>query len=129
MYMRPCCPSGGSNFGYGVAARHPIPHSDKILVVVCVQHFTAISSLNNDGVAVPALRPAFNHAPFGYSPDRCTHRRGDIGSGVISGFAVDRIPAPAPGRTDNSGDRQIRNVFATTFVATAFSSSGARRLV
>jgi len=95
--VRPGCPSGGANFGYGVAARHPVPHPDKILVVVSVQHFMAISSLDNDGVAIPALRPAFNHPPFGYSPDRGTCRRGDIGSGVISGFAIDGIPTPALG--------------------------------
>src|SRR5947209_17206583 len=120
MHVRPCCSSGRSNFGYGVAARHPVAYPDKILVVVSVQHFTAIPSLDNDCVAIPALGPAFDHPPLGYSLDRCTRRRGDIGSGMISGLAVNGIPAPAHGGTDHSGDRQSRNIFAARFVATAF---------
>ena len=32
--MRPGSASSGSNFGYGVAARHPVTHPDKILIII-----------------------------------------------------------------------------------------------
>ena len=60
MYMRPCCPSGGSNFGYGVAAGHPVSNSDKILSIVSVQHLPAIFRLYQNHIAVTAVRSAFN---------------------------------------------------------------------
>jgi len=34
MHMRPGSASSGSNFGYGVAARHPVTHPDKILIII-----------------------------------------------------------------------------------------------
>src|SRR5207245_5024732 len=48
MHMRPCCSSGRSNLGYGVAAGHPVSCLDKILIVVSVQHLTAIFRLYKD---------------------------------------------------------------------------------
>ena len=52
MHVRPCRPSSGSDLGYGVAARHPVTHLDKILIIVAVQHFTAVVGFNNNSKAV-----------------------------------------------------------------------------
>src|SRR5439155_7909247 len=89
MHMRPGSASGGSNLGYGVAARHPVTHLDKILIIVAVQHFTAVVAFDNNSITETALGPALHHPSVSDRVNRGPGRRCDVGSGMITEFAVD----------------------------------------
>ncbi len=100
--MRPGSASGGSNLGYGVAARHPVTHLNKILIIVAVQHFTAVVGFDNNSITETALGPALHHPSVSDRVNRGPGRRCDVGSGMITEFAVDRIVAPTLRGADNA---------------------------
>src|SRR5262245_6835135 len=118
MDVRPCRSSSRSDFGNGFAAGNPIAYMNEILTVVRIQHLVTVFGLNDDGVAVASFCSALDDAAAGYGSNGGAFRCRNVGSGVVSGFAVYGISTPALRRTDNAAhgqshrlDRNLRRLF------------------
>ena len=69
---------------------------DKILVVVRVQHFTAIVGLDNHGIAITVLGIAFDDPAFRYSPDRRAGRGRSPGTQSADPILTQFFERPGP---------------------------------
>src|SRR5262245_41126697 len=107
MHMWTSRPSSRTNFRDWLAARDPIAHLNKVLIIVCVQHLAAIFSLDDDRVAIPVFNSTLDDSSPVDSMNRGPGRGSDIGSRMVFRLAVDGVLAPAARGGDDAVDRKL----------------------
>src|SRR5207302_4127520 len=98
----PSRPPSGSYFCYLFTAGNLIPYPDKILVVVPVQHLTAILGLNHNSISIAFFFATLNDLAGGNGPNGGTQGRRNIGPGMVLRLSSKRIAAPTFRRTDHT---------------------------
>src|SRR6267142_4634493 len=106
MHVRPGSSSGGPNFCDGIAAGYPVTNLDEVLIIVCIQHLTAIFGLNYDRISIAVFGTTLDDASICNRLDRGPFRGRDVGSGMVTHLPVDRVMPPALRRSDHPGNRK-----------------------
>src|SRR5690349_5076810 len=107
MHVRPGSASAPADCRDGVSANDTLSNSNKILLVMRVNHAPAVVSLDHDGVTKSSLGSAFNSRSIGDRLDRRACRGGDIGTLVQGHLAVDGILSPSDFRCHPAGNGKI----------------------